>query len=101
VRPVRRDSSNENYGENQTTAEQSSRDNEGRRPAAIGRAIDSFTCLGTWKLSWHGALPPHLKEQATIYVLNPAKGFESHGGDQCFHAFVTRTGDDAMRGAWP
>lgn len=48
------------------------------------------------------ALPPHLREQATIYVLNPAKGFEiAQQRANGFHAFVTRTGDDAMRGAWP
>jgi len=48
------------------------------------------------------ALPPHLRDGATIYVLNPAKGFEiAHKGENGFHAFVARTGDDAFRGSWP
>jgi hypothetical protein len=48
------------------------------------------------------ALPPHLREGATVYVLNPAKGFEvARKGTNGFHAFVARTGDDAMRGSWP
>ena len=48
------------------------------------------------------ALPPHLRDNATVYVLNPAKGFEAaREGTNGFHALVARTGDDAMRGAWP
>lgn len=48
------------------------------------------------------ALPPHLRDNATVYVLNPAKGFEvARKGTNGFHAFVARTGDDAMQGAWP
>ena len=48
------------------------------------------------------SLPPHLREEATVYVLNPDKGFEvAHGGTNDFHAFVARTGDDMMRGSWP
>ena len=48
------------------------------------------------------ALPPHLRDKATVYVLNPAKGFEvARKGTNGFHAFVARTGDDAFRGAWP
>src|SRR5947207_13117050 len=48
------------------------------------------------------ALPPHLRDSATVYVLNPDKGFEvARKGTNGFHAFVARTGDDAMRGAWP
>lgn len=47
------------------------------------------------------ALPPHLRDSATVYLLNPAKGFEvAHKGSNGFHAFVARTGDDAMRGSW-
>src|SRR5687767_3491124 len=47
------------------------------------------------------ALPAHLRENATAYVLNPAKGFEvARKGTNGFHAFVARTGDDAMRGSW-
>jgi hypothetical protein len=48
------------------------------------------------------ALPPHLRDHATVYVLNPAKGFEvAREGNNGFHAFVARTGDDAFRGSWP
>lgn len=48
------------------------------------------------------ALPPHLRDGATVYVLNPAKGFEvARKGTNGFHAFVARTGDDAFRGTWP
>ncbi len=48
------------------------------------------------------ALPPHLRDKATVYVLNPGKGFEvALKGTNGFHAFVARTGDDAFRGAWP
>src|SRR5215467_9060236 len=48
------------------------------------------------------ALPLHLREQATVYVLNPAKGFEvARKGTNGFHAFVARTGDDTFRGHWP
>jgi hypothetical protein len=48
------------------------------------------------------ALPPHLRDSATVYTLNPEKGFEvAREGTNDFHAFVARTGDDAMRGTWP
>jgi hypothetical protein len=48
------------------------------------------------------ALPPQLRDNATVYVLNPAKGFEvARRGTNGFHTFVARTGDDAMQGAWP
>jgi hypothetical protein len=48
------------------------------------------------------ALPPHLRDSATVYILNPDKGFEvARKGTNEFHALVARTGDDAMRGAWP
>ena len=48
------------------------------------------------------ALPPHLRENATVYVLNPAKGFEAaRTGTNGFHALVARTGDDTFRGSWP
>jgi hypothetical protein len=48
------------------------------------------------------ALPPHLRDNATVYVLNPNKGFEvARKGTNGFHAFVARTGDDAFRGSWP
>ena len=48
------------------------------------------------------ALPPHLRDGATVYVLNPDKGFEvARKGTNEFHTFVSRNGDDAMRGSWP
>jgi hypothetical protein len=48
------------------------------------------------------ALPPHLRDNATVYVLNPAKGFEvARNGMNGFHALVARTGDDTFRGTWP
>lgn len=48
------------------------------------------------------ALPPHLRENATVYVLNPHKGFEVvRKGTNGFSTLVARTGDDAMRGSWP
>lgn len=48
------------------------------------------------------ALPPHLRDSATVYVLNPDKGFEiARQGTNGFHSFVSRNGDDAMRGSWP
>jgi len=48
------------------------------------------------------ALPAHLRDNATVYILNPDKGFEvARKGTNGFHAFVARTGDDAFRGSWP
>ena len=48
------------------------------------------------------ALPRHLRANATVYVLNPAKGFEvAQKGTNGFHTFVARTGDDTFRGSWP
>ena len=48
------------------------------------------------------ALPPHVRENATIYVLDPRRGFEiARKGTNGFHALVARTGDDAFRGSWP
>ena len=48
------------------------------------------------------ALPPHLRDGATVYVLSPDKGFEiARKGTNGFHAFVARTGDDTFRGSWP
>ena len=48
------------------------------------------------------ALPPHLRDKATAYVLNPDKGFEvARQGTNGFHAFVSRIGDDTFRGTWP
>src|SRR5258707_8073089 len=48
------------------------------------------------------ALPPHLRDNATVYVLNPEKGFEvARKGTNGFHALVARTGDDTFRGSLP
>jgi hypothetical protein len=48
------------------------------------------------------ALPRHLRDNATVYVLNPAQGFEvARKGTNGFHAFVARIGDDTFRGSWP
>jgi hypothetical protein len=47
------------------------------------------------------ALPRHLRDNATVYILKPAKGFEvARKGTGDFHAFVARTGDDTFRGSW-
>ncbi|HEX8660492.1 MAG TPA: hypothetical protein VF686_01400, partial [Brevundimonas sp.] len=47
------------------------------------------------------ALPPHLRAEATVYVLDPNEGFERvREGTNGFHALVARNGDDAFRGAW-
>jgi hypothetical protein len=38
------------------------------------------------------ALPPHLRDNATVYVLNPDQGFEvARKGTNGFHALVART----------
>jgi hypothetical protein len=48
------------------------------------------------------ALPPHLRDNATVYILNPDKGFEvARKGTNGFHTFVARTVVDSMRGSWP
>jgi len=48
------------------------------------------------------ALPPHLRDNATVYVLNLDRGFEvARKGTNGFHTFVARTGDDTFRGSWP
>ena len=47
------------------------------------------------------SLPPHLRDKATVYILNPDKGFEvSRKGTNGFHAFVDRTDIGAFRGPW-
>src|SRR5260370_33185191 len=48
------------------------------------------------------AIPPQLRDNATVYVLNPDKGFEvARKGTNGFHAAVARTGDDTIRGPQP
>src|SRR5258708_18145619 len=44
------------------------------------------------------SLPAHLRDHATVYVLNPTQGFEvARTGTNGFSALVARTGDDAMK----
>ena len=87
---------NENADENQTTSKLPS-----AQPRS-GTAIDSFHLPRDLEIELAmSAMPPQLREQATIYILNPAKGFEvARKGTNGFHAFVARTGDDAFHGAW-
>ena len=48
------------------------------------------------------SLPPHLRDQATVYILNPDQGYEiARKGSNGFHAFVDRTDIGAFRGTWP
>src|SRR5260370_15805794 len=48
------------------------------------------------------ALPPHLRDNATVYVLNPGKGFEvARKAANGFHALIERTVDDTFRGTCP
>jgi hypothetical protein len=48
------------------------------------------------------ALPQCLRDGATVYVLDSAKGFEvARKGTNEFSALVARTGDDAFKGSWP
>lgn len=47
-------------------------------------------------------LPPHLRDNATVYILNPDKGFEAaHKGTNGFHALVARNDNAAIRGSRP
>jgi hypothetical protein len=63
-------------------------------PQPLPRALEIQLALS--------ALPPHLREQATVYVLNPSRGFEvARKGTNDVHALVARTGDDTFRGSWP
>jgi hypothetical protein len=48
------------------------------------------------------SLPSHLRENATVYILNPEKGFEiAREGSNGFHALVDRIDPAAFRGSWP
>jgi len=48
------------------------------------------------------ALPAHLRNNATVYILNPDKGFEvGRKGRDGFYTFVVRTDEAAFRGSWP
>jgi hypothetical protein len=47
------------------------------------------------------ALPPHLRDQATVYTLNPKRGFEIvREGTNGFHALVARTSSAVYEGTW-
>lgn len=48
------------------------------------------------------ALPPHLRYEATVYVLGPSQTFDvARQGTNGFHAFVSRNDPNALRGSWP
>lgn len=70
-------------------------------PSRPGQAIEALPRDLEIELAL-SALPPYLRDSATVYVLNPARGFEvARQGTNGFHALVARTGDDAFRGNWP
>src|SRR6266568_1597842 len=71
------------------------KENQGiKKIQALPRDLEIQLALST--------LPPHLRDSATVYVLNPDKGFEvARKGTNGFHALVARTGDDTFRGEWP
>ena len=48
------------------------------------------------------ALPPHLRAEATVYVLGASQRFEvARQGTNGFHTFVSRTDPNAFHGKWP
>jgi hypothetical protein len=48
------------------------------------------------------ALPSHLRDDASLYSLDPASGYELvREGTNGFHAFVARTDHGAFLGDWP
>lgn len=48
------------------------------------------------------ALPPHLRAEATVYLLGDSQKFEvSRKGTNGFHAFVSRIDPNALRSDWP
>ncbi len=76
-----------------TTAQGKQASRATNKPQPLPRDLETQLALS--------ALPPHLRDQATVYVLNPDKGFEiARHGTNDFHTLVARTGDDAMRGSW-
>ena len=93
--PDRRRTQYENVDENQATSELT------MGPAAIGHGNRLISPARELEIELAmSALPPQLREQATIYVLNPAEGFEiARKGTNGFHAFVARTGDDTFHGS--
>ena len=47
------------------------------------------------------ALPPHLRDQATVYTLNPKRGFVvARKGTNGFHSLVARTSPAVYEGTW-
>ncbi|MGK6355714.1 hypothetical protein ACMGDH_10875 [Sphingomonas sp. DT-207] len=87
------------------SSEPPSAGNEGEPARSIvrtGPVVDSFHLPRDLEIQVaESALPRHLQERATIYVLNPRKGFEvARAGTNGFHAFLARIGDDAFRGNW-
>jgi hypothetical protein len=53
-------------------------------------------------LSWLWTRNRINQASATIYTLDPRKGFiVARKGTNGFHALVAGTGDDAFRGSWP
>lgn len=47
-------------------------------------------------------LPEHLREDATVYLLDPAFGYRpAREGTNGFHAFIARTEYGAFLGSWP
>jgi hypothetical protein len=73
---------------------------EHARPSALTDAIGALPQDLELQLAL-SALPRHLRDDATVYVLNPASGFAVlRNGTNGFHAFVARTGDDTFRGSW-
>src|SRR5215469_8701478 len=77
-----------------TASAQNTDSNGGNKVEPLPRDVEIQLALS--------ALPPHLRDNATVYVLNPDKGFEvARHGTNGFHAFVARTGDDTFRGSWP
>src|SRR3979411_166981 len=77
-----------------TAVAQNKQTSDGHKIDPLPRALEIQLAIS--------ALPPHLRDNATIYVLNPEKGFEvARQGTNGFHALVARTGDDSFRGSWP
>jgi hypothetical protein len=74
---------------------------QNRQPAPANPTVDPLPRDLEIQLAL-SALPRNLRDKATVYVLDPARGFEvARPGTNGFHAFVARTGDDTFRGTWP
>src|SRR5215472_10726283 len=76
-----------------TAGAQNKQSSDGHKIDALPRDLEIQLALS--------ALPPHLRDNATVYALNPETGFEvARQGTNGFHALVARTGDDTFRGSW-